>query len=281
MNSFRKILQHLNPFSPIKIILKNKSLWKNLLERRITSQYRGSLLGCLWAVIQPLFMLLVYIFVFHGIFKVRWNVQDAASEPLFAATMFCGLSIFNIFSESVNSSVTVMTSNVNFIKKTVFPLELLPLTQCFGTAIPGAFWFLLIVIAKAAIMHSMQAFCWSMLIFPILYILFLAAVSGVCFLVSSLGVYFKDTRFFVGMFFQVLFFITPIFYPISQVPEKYRFILNMNPFSWYVVAIRNSIIYGTFPDALMWLKIVITSYVVWQFGWIWFKITRKGFADVL
>lgn len=280
MNLVVKIFVFLNPLAPLRQLSAHQLLWKNLLKRRLSQAYHGSLLGGLWSVIQPLFMLLVYTYVFREVFKVRWNAAADASDSMFAIIMFCGLGFFNILSEAVNASAGVMLANVNFIKKTVFPLELLPLTQSCGAAILGGLWFLIIFLANVLV-NGRAAFSWTLLLFPVIFLFFVQFVSGICWIVASLGVYFRDTPFICSMVLQVLFFTTPIFYPVIAVPERFRWILNINPVSWFVNTGRQVLLYGELPPFSSWVVLGGLAIVFWQVGWSWFHATGKGFADVL
>ncbi len=280
MSFIENIFAVLNPFAPFMQLLRHRVLWKNLLKRRLSQAYHGSLLGGLWSVIQPLFMLLVYSYVFREVFKVRWNAAAEASDSMFAIIMFCGLAFFNIFSEAVNASAGIMRANVNFIKKTVFPLELLPLTQSCGSAILGGLWFLLIFLANLWV-KGQAALSWSLLLFPVIFLLYVQFVSGICFIAASAGVYFRDTQFICSMILQVLFFTTPIFYPVSAVPERFRWVLTINPFSWFVDIGRNVLLYGEWPEFSALFNLFILAFICWQAGWLWFHVTEKGFADVI
>lgn len=280
MTLLNKLLEAMNPITPFRQLVEHRMLWKNLLKRRLIQAYHNSVLGWLWSVIQPLFMLLVYSYVFREVFKVRWGSEADTSNSLFAITMFCGLAFFNIFSEAVNASVGVMRANVNFIKKTVFPLELLPLTQSCGAAILGGIWFLIIVPVNFFI-NGREACGWGLLVFPLIFLLFVLFTSGICLAVASFGVYFPDTQFLCTMVLQVLFFTTPIFYPVSAVPERFRWMLELNPFSWFVDAGRNALLYGVEPETATLLLLMILGSAFWQLGWACFKTTGKGFADVL
>ncbi|MBP5182990.1 MAG: ABC transporter permease [Lentisphaeria bacterium] len=279
MNILSKIVRLLNPVSPLRRILPYRTLWKNLIKRKLTQNYRNSLFGWIWNVIQPLFMLLVYTYVFREVFRVRWGIAND-SDQAFAVTMFCGLIFFNVFSETLNLSATVMENHVNFVKKTVFPLELLPLTQCAASSVTGGICFL-IVFAANVLISGTAAFSWSLLVFPVIFFSFILFAAGLSMVTASLGVYFKDTRFLCTMMLQVLFFITPIFYPASAVPLRYRWILEINPLSWFVDAGRGALLNGTLPSPLTLGILLGTGLVAGQLGWGFFSATGKGFADVL
>ena len=276
----RLLLRLVNFYEPVRYLHSNRVLLRNLIKRRFSQNYRSSVMGNLWSIIHPLFMLLIYSYVFREVFKVRWGTEADESNSMFAVTMFTGMVFFNIFAEALNASANVMAGNVNFVKKTIFPLELLPVTQSFGAAITGIICFILIFCGNI-VLNGMAAFSWSVLLFPVIFILFLLFISGFCLFAASLGVYFRDTQFICGIILQVLFFITPIFYPVSAVPEKYRWVLDGNPFSLFVDVGRSTILNGVIPEGPVLWQIALMSIAVWQVGWTWFSVTKKGFADVL
>lgn len=268
----------LNILFPFKIILKNRHLLSQLVKRNIATRYKGSAFGILWSIIQPLTMLCVYTFVFSVVFKTRWGVDTEGSFGSFAIIMFCGMAMFNIFSESVNSSCGIIIANQNFVKKVIFPLEMLPLTQVLSSFILGMIWFLLLFLGIIFVFGNIS---FTMLLIPLVLIPLLMFTLGVSYFIASLGVYIRDIQYLIGVIIQILFFLTPIFYPLQAVPEKYRWALQINPLTILIEETRNLFIYGIFPN---WSSLGISfliSIVVLYLGFFWFYKTQKGFSDVL
>ena len=277
----RKIGFALNPLLPFRILQKHRSAFRHLLSRQLTMRYRASVLGVGWSFIQPLFMLIIYTYVFREVFKVRWgNEAVDSSNSMFAITMFCGIAFFNIFSEAVNACCSLMVSNVNFVKKIVFPLELLPMVQVTASAVTGLVWFLLVIAANVFYI-GFSAFSPALLYFPLILGAFLLFTAGIGFFTASFGVFYRDTQFTVAVVLQVLFFITPIFYPVSAVPERFRWVLEINPLSAVVDQARNVLLNGIPPHPLMLAGMLLTGWIICQLGLAWFLMTKKGFADVL
>ena len=141
------LLQIFNLLTVPRLLWRHRSLLRQLLVRNISARYRGSVLGLFWSFAYPLMMLAVYTFVFGIIFKARWGVgaldENKAAFPLI---MFCGLAVFNLFSESINSSGSLIVNNVSFVKKVIFPLELLPVCTVVTAFFFGAAWFCLFMI---------------------------------------------------------------------------------------------------------------------------------------
>ncbi len=270
----------LNPLLPWQIVSEHWNVFHHMLKRQFTQRYQASAFGRVWSIIQPLFMLVVYTYVFREVFKVRWGNEADTSNSMFAITMFCGMAFFIIFSEALNQSCGIVTGNVNFVKKVVFPLELLPLIQLINSALLGAIWFIVILVANF-FFGGLDAYTWALTAFLPVMAGFLLFTGGICFLVASLGVFFRDMQFLLGMVLQVLFFITPIFYPASAVPERYRWVLNCNPLSLYVDHARNSLLYGLWPSWESLVLMLILGLIFFQLGFAWFMITKRGFADVI
>lgn len=261
-----------------KTLIKNQSLLKQLVIRNIASRYRGSMLGLLWSFAQPLLMLCVYSFVFGIIFKARWGIDTAGSQSAFPMIMFCGMAMFTVFAESINMNSGIIVANNNFVKKVIFPLEILPVAQTLSSFILGMIWFFLLFIGTIFFFGKIS---FTMLLLPlILFELFLFTL-GISYFVASLGVYVRDTAYIIGVILQILFFMTPIFYPISMVPEKYQWPLLINPLTTMIEQARKVFLYGQLPDWQFLGISFLVSLIVCQLGVAWFTKTKKGFSDVL
>ncbi len=274
------ILTYLNPLYGPTILRKNKNLLFQMVKRTVSARYKGSVLGVFWSFAQPLLMLAVYTFVFGIVFNVRWGEENAteASPVPFPLIMFCGMAIFNIFAESVNACTSIVTANASYVKKVVFPLEILPVSTVFSGLIFGCAWFMLLLVGTAVWTHNIH---WTVLLLPLILLPLLLFSLGIGFFMASLGVYLRDTQQVVAVITQVLFFMTPIFYPIAVVPEDLRWILEFNPLSPFVEDARRVVLFGELPDWMHYLQSFFLSCVIFQLGLAWFSKTKKGFADVL
>lgn len=272
------LLSLLNPLLLFRIILQHRTLVWSLAKRQVALRYRGSILGYFWSLSYPLLMLAVYTFVFGIIFKARWGTNPDDGTGHFAVVMFCGMAVFNIFSETVNTATQCVVSNPNFVKKVVFPLEILPMAQLFSTTLLGMIWFALTLLGAWALGMTLS---WTVLFLPILLIPLFFCTLGIAYFVASVTVYVRDMPHLTGIITQVLFFITPIFYPESLVPERLRIILQMNILTPIVNQTREVFLFGNLPDwqTCAWLWII--CFVICQLGLAWFLKTKKGFADVL
>ena len=266
--------------SPVEMcasLWRNRELIKASAKRDVLGRYRGSALGLLWSFFNPLFMLAVYTFVFSVVFKARWNAgSDSKTE--FALLLFAGLIVFNLFAECINRAPGVIISNVNYVKKVVFPLEILPVVALMSALFHGLInlgvWFLAYLVFFG-LPHV------TMLYLPLVIIPMLMFIMGLSWFFSSLGVYLRDVSQFVLLITTVLMFLTPIFYPVTALPEQYRFFLYINPLTVAVEHARDVMFFGKCPAfyelGILWLG---GGGGAWL-GFAWFQKTRKGFSDVL
>lgn len=256
---------------------RNRALIVTLVQREVLGRYRGSILGILWSFFNPIFMLAVYTFVFSIVFQARWSTTST-SKAEFALILFAGLLIFNLFAECITKAPTLVLSNVSYVKKVVFPLEILPWVS-FGAAlfhacINFAVWFLfyLVIIGLPKI---------TCLLFPLLVVPFSLFIMGISWLLTSLGVYLRDVAQIIGIVTTTLMFLTPLFYPVSAIPVNYRPLIYLNPLTYVVELARDLLVFG---NGIVWDSFVVFStgsVVVAWLGFAWFQKTRKGFADVL
>jgi lipopolysaccharide transport system permease protein len=267
------------PISPTEMVgclWRNKALIHVFVKREVAGRYRGSMLGLLWSLINPLFMLLVYTFVFSAVFKAQWSA-DGNSTSEFALILFAGLIVFNLFSECVTRAPSLILANVNYVKKVVFPLEILPLVSLLAASYQ-AFVSLIVWLTVYIILLGVPHI--TVLLLPLVIIPYFFLIMGFSWILASLGVFLRDVAQFVGLVIATLMFLSPIFYPVTAVPEGYRHLLLLNPLTPTIEMTRGVLLWGETPDALVlagyWL---ITSFIAWL-GFVWFQRTRSGFADV-
>lgn len=272
------LLKLLNPLLGIRIVMQHHDLLMQILKRNIAVRYRGSALGLVWSFAHPLMMLAVYTFVFGIVFKSRWGTDFSDNNAAFPMIMFCGMAVFNVFAESVNSSAGLIVGNQSYVKKVIFPLEILPISNVLTSLVFSLAWFALLLIGTVLLLHQIS---WTMLLLPLTLIPLLFISCGVSLFIASLGVYLRDIQQLIAIITQMLFFMTPIFYPVSIVPERLRWILEINPLSPIVEETRKILLYGQLPDPWICLTSYILSLIVFQLGLAWFMKTKKGFADVL
>lgn len=268
----------LNPAAQLLTIWRCRYFLRQLTRRNIEARFKGSFLGFLWLFILPLMMLGIYTFVFSVVFKAKWGVGTGDGKAAFAVIMFCGMSVYNIFSEAVGGSSGLIVGNPNYVKKVVFPLEMLPLSHSLASLIFGLAWFVLLLPGACLVFGKLS---FSMLFLPLtLFPLWLFS-CGISFFVASLGVYIRDVQYVVGVILQVLFYLTPVFYPIGAVPDKYRWMLMLNPMTHFIEETRNIFLYGRMLSPSAAGLLFAIGALSFYLGFVWFGKTKKGFADVL
>lgn len=259
------------------------SLWRNralvgmLAKRDALGRYRGSALGILWSFFNPLLMLAVYTFVFSGVFKARWAVGSGSTGE-YALVLFAGLLIFTLFAECLTRAPSLILTNVNYVKKVAFPLEILPwvtfVSALFHLAIGLGVWLLFYVILFGT--PPATAFMLPVVLLPLALI-----VMGLAWFLAALGVYLRDVAQVVGIATSALIFLSPIFYPLSALPEKLRPILFLNPLTLAVEQTRGVLVWGQLPDGAAFGIFLAVGVVIASLGFAFFQKTRRGFADVL
>lgn len=254
----------------------HRALIGQMVRREVIGRYRGSFLGLLWSFVTPLLMLAVYTFVFSVVFQGRWG---AGSENRFefALVLFTGLVVFNLFSECVSRAPGLILANVNYVKKVIFPLEILPWVAL-GAALFHALASLTVLMLFLAMATSLP---WTVALLPVVLFPLLPLIMGLSWLLASLGVFIRDIGQFMGMLMTALLFMSPVFYPASALPENMRGWLYLNPLTFIIEQAREVAIWGRLPDwsgLLLYLGFAMLA--AWA-GLAWFQKTRKGFADVL
>lgn len=266
-----------SPFEMFASLWRNRSLLRASVKREVLGRYRGSVLGILWSFFNPIFMLTVYTIVFSVVFKARWG-GGGDSKVEFALVLFAGLIIFSLFAECINRAPSLVLSNVNFVKKVIYPLEILPavvlLSAIFHSMISLAVWLLAYILFFGPPPITI-------IIFPLIVMPFLMFLMGLSWGLASLGVYLRDVAQLTGMATSVLLFLSPIFYPVTALPDDYQVFLYLNPLTPVIEMAREVLYWGQSPDWKILGGYWIATFVVAWAGFAWFQKTRKGFADVL
>ena len=266
-----------SPREMIASVWRNRSLIKSLVQREVIGRYRGSILGILWSFFNPIFMLLVYTFVFSVVFRARWS-GGSDSKTEFALLLFAGLIMFNLFAECFNRAPGLILSNANYVKKVVFPLEILPWVSMgsalFHTLISMCVWLIAYMVIFG-VPHM------TMLLLPFIILPLLFLIMGLTWALAALGVYLRDVSQLIGTVTTVLMFLSPIFYPITALPEKYQLLMLLNPLTPVIESTRDVIFWGRLPNMTLLLVYFVGSAFIAWLGFVWFQMTRKGFADVL
>ncbi|WP_240732389.1 MULTISPECIES: ABC transporter permease [Dyella] len=266
-----------DPLSPYRALLRHFHLVVQMAKRDVIGRYRGSFIGLLWSFFNPLLMLSVYTFVFGYVFKSRWAGQGGGQFE-FAVILFAGLNINTFFQECANRAPTLILENRNFVKKIVFPLETLSWTTI-GSALFHLLISTIVLLIFALVVRGTLP--WTVVLFPIVVLVFLPFMAGLVWFLSSLGVFLRDLKHAITIITIMLMFLAPIFYSKEMIPEHYRKLLYLNPLTAIVESTRDVLIWGRMPD---WGMLGAYTLAAVLFAWLsfgWFERTRKGFADVL
>ncbi|PNH97374.1 ABC transporter permease [Vibrio diazotrophicus] len=259
-------------------LYKHKNLIYQLSKRDILSRYRGSVAGIAWSVITPMLMLVLYTFVFSYVFKARWGEAPELPREMYALVLYTGMILHTLFSDCLNRAPTLMQNNTSYVKKVVFPLEALTWVTLFSALFQAMISFLILIVAKIIITGNVE---YTTLCLPLLLIPFVFTIIGVCWFITAVGVYFRDIAHVTSILTTVLMFASPIFYPVSILPEKFRIFIYLNPLTYFIEEFRNILVWGLLPDIKNYIIVLSVSVFISGLGYVFFQRTRKGFADVL
>jgi lipopolysaccharide transport system permease protein len=267
---------HPTPFSGIA---RKRDLWWQFTVRAVEARYRGSLLGILWAVLNPLLMLGIYYAVFGLIFSGHFRDPRTETETDYAMAMFLGLTLYMLIAETLGASPILIIGNANLVKKVVFPLEILPLAQC------GGLWFnlaigLVLALGGSLVFGSglsLAGLAWL----PVILLPLLMLSAGLAWLFAALGVFFRDLAQAMPFIAQVVLYSSAVFYPLSRIPASVWVVLKWNPFLQTVVLAREVVLWGMPVNFARLGYTYVAGFAVLLVGrWVFRKL-RPAFADVI
>ena len=262
----------------VRNIAINRQLIYQMVKRDVIGRYKGSVFGVAWSFFNPIFMLVIYTFVFSIVFKAKWAGAASDSKTEFSLILFTGMIVFGLFSEAINRAPSLVISNVNYVKKVVFPLEMLPIISM-GSVLFHSFVSLLILLVAFILVNGYLP--WTAIYIPVVFAPLIILSLGISWFLASLGVFMRDVGQTVGLLTTVLMFVSPIFYPLSSLPQEFQGWIALSPVSFIIEQARAILIFGLSPD---WQGLALYAIVALLFMWLgfaWFQKTRKGFADVL
>lgn len=261
----------------LKTLYKNSYLLKQLVKKDIQQKYQGSVLGILWSFLVPILMLVIYTFVFSEVFQAKWDI-DTSDKYEFALVLFCGLSAFNLVGEVMNRSTVLIASNTNYVKKVIFPLEMLPVVITLSSLFTCVISFAILIMAKLLLYHNVSKTLYMVFLMFIPLVILAVALSLI---ISAVSVYLKDIGNAISVIVTVLMYLSPVFFPLSAVPESFRGICEINPMTYIIENFRNVVLYG---NSINWKFYGISCLVSLSLYWIGkavFMRAKEGFADVL
>jgi lipopolysaccharide transport system permease protein len=268
----------ISPSSLVRSLVRNRSLTFQLIRREVVGRYRGSFMGMAWSLFNPVFMLAVYTFVFSIAFNARWGTHADESKTQFAVVLFVGLVVHGLLAEVLNRAPTLIVSNANFVKKVIFPLEILPVVTVGASLFHGLISLVVLLIAFFLFNGYVHA---TALLVPLVFLPLLILATGMAWILSSLGVFLRDAGQTIGIVTMAMMFLAPVFYPVSALPEDIRPWLMLNPTTFIIEQARAVLIWGRLPNWWGLAAYSAISLLVAWLGYAWFQKTRKGFSDVL
>lgn len=263
-------------WQPLFELPQRFELIASLAKRELASRYKGSLLGLVWAFVTPVATIAIFTFVFAGIFGARFGTGGTPWD--YALYIFCGLLPWTMFQESIQHSANTIVAHSNLVKRVVFPLETLPAAHTLAALGTQLFGTIALIVAILIVRHEIHV---TLLWLPVLLIPQLLAALGVAWLIASLGVFLRDVTQGITLLLMCWMFLTPIMYPDSIVPERYRLFIEANPFTALIRSYRRILLEGSPPDWTNLPYFVAFAVVIFAFGYWWFARSRKNFADVI
>ena len=257
-------------------VFKGRHILKTMVIKDIKARYTGSLFGSLWMIATPLYQMLLYTFLFSIILKVRFDTGAGTSS--FLVYLLAGLIPWIFFSEATLRGTSVFIDNAHIIKKVKFPLEV-----CVASVILSSmstfFIYLFFYLAALIFFGLLKFHTAPLIIFPLIIQVLL--ISGLSFGLGSIAVFFRDINQAIGMILNLLFFLMPIVYPSTSIPENLRWIFNINPFYFVIEMYRGFLIQGKMPDMFSVLYPLLFSLFIFFAGYYIFSKTRDAFKYVL
>lgn len=268
----------MNPVEMLKCLYASRELIRQFTWREVIGRYKGTYFGVIWSVVNPLMMLLVYSLVFGVILKARFGNDPSQGNLYFAMNLFCGLLLYEVFSGCVLRASTLILANVSYVKRVVFPLEILPVAVLGANLFNAALGFAILL--PFIIGYSLK-FSLSMFLFPLVLIPLCALTLGLSWFLASLGAFVRDIGQPLAVFIQLFFFISPIIFPLAATPESLRTFMRLNPFTTIMEDARATLILGEPPQWEWWALVTFFSLVLMQLGYVWFMKSKRAFADVI
>lgn len=271
-------LQHTtSPTAIFGCLHTHRGLVWELVKRDFIGRYKGSIIGVAWSLFHPLLMLVTYTLVFSVAFKARWGVGEE-SKVAFALVLFSGMIVHGLFAECLNRAPNLIVSHPNYVKKVIFPLEVLPWVALCSALLHFLVNFTLLMAFCIFSGISLKA---TLVFIPVIMLPILLITLGLTWLFASLGVYLRDIAQGMGVVTTVLLFLSPVLYPVSKLPENYQHLISLNPLTLPIEQLRGVML---FEQPINWghwaISLLVGCFIVYLGFW-WFQKSRRGFADVL
>jgi lipopolysaccharide transport system permease protein len=271
-------MRFINPIQIFSALSRHRYLIGQLVRRDVVLKYRGSMLGIGWSFLYPILLLSAFTLVFGGVFGGRWGSGSNAMKGLeLALFIYCGLTVFTPFAEVISIAPRLLLSNQNFIKKIIFPAEILPLVSLLSACIHGSAHLLLLLVVALLSGHAHA----SLLFAPLALLPALLFTLGLAWIITAAGAYMRDLAHGMPVLVQLLMFLSPVFYPIAAAPGLLRYAHQLNPLALAIEDMRLIVFEGLPPIWDSWMFMLLIGIIVAILGYAFFMHCKEEFADVL
>jgi len=275
-----------NPLTLARNLWSKRMLVWQFALRDVQGRYRGSYLGIFWSLLTPLMLLAVYTIIFSGLMPRGGfdSIQKMANIPpgnaaVFPVILFSGLIVFNIFSECINKSPGLITHNPNYVKRIIFPVEVLPFSILLSCLIHALISFSLLFLGSVLFLHRLY---WTWLLLPLALLPLLMMTTGLSWFLSSLGVFVRDIGNIVSVAVSALFFLSAVFFSVDDMKHGLAtYIVRANPVASVIDDVRRVLFGGAMPQWDRWAMLMLLGLLMMQAGYVWFMKSKRWFSDVL
>jgi lipopolysaccharide transport system permease protein len=262
---------------PLSALGAHRSLTWELTRRDVLGRYRGASFGLLWSLFSPFLLLCVYTFAFGTVMGNRWP-QIQSGDTHYSIVLFVGLIVHGFLAECLMRGPELIVSNPNFVKKVVFPLEILPWPMVLSALFHACMNVVVFLVLRLALDGQ---FTWTFVLLPLVMLPLVVLALGMSWFLASMAVYVRDIKQVTGALSMALLFLSSAMMPIDGIPAAYRWIFQINPLTFIIDQAREVMLWGRMPDWAGLGLYLLGASVAMLAGWAWFRFTRPGFADVL
>jgi len=273
-----RVIEFINPVKMVLNLSSRRDLIAKFAWRDVVGRYKGTYLGMIWSILNPLMTLAVYTFVFGVILRARFTTEASGGYGVYALVLFSGIIVFNVFSGCISKAALLVVGNPNYVKRVVFPLEILPVAALGSSLISAGLG--LIVLIPALVIFSSKISS-TIYLFPLTIMPLCALTLGLAWFLASIGVYIRDVGQVITVFIQLLFFVSPVIYPLSAVPERFHLLARINPLTTILENARRTLIWGQSLEWGWWAIVTTVSVAFMLLGYLWFMRTKRTFSDVI
>lgn len=259
-------------------LIRNKQLVYQMVRREVVGRYRGSIVGMAWSFLIPVVMLFIYTFVFSKVFNARWGVGGEDGTVDFAIVLFVGMIVHGVFAECISRAPQLIIANTSYVKKVVFPLEVMPWVAMGSALFHACICVIVLLVTQLVTTGKLSP---TFFLFPLVLTPLVFATMGVAWFMAATGVFVRDIGQTTGVITTVLLFLSPVFYPVSALPENFQFYLMLNPLTFVIEQSRDVLVWGKWPNWNGLALYALCGLMLAWGGFWWFQKMRRGFADVL